>query len=423
MRPLAWSLLVVGGAIAWAAAKGQDLSAYLPYGIPGYETALVPLRPHPRYDPVGLHAGTFTLHPQLEEGLAYDSNVFGAANGAQGSWVLGTHPSLQLGSTGSHDSIGGFFSLDDCRYLNTPSQSRLDWTGSLGGTLDVGEDKLTLAAAHLRLHQDRTQLDAVPSDEPVGYQLNDVRASYAAVLGRVSLVPALDVSTYNYEATTILGLPASQSYRDRVVVQGGLTAKYELATARNLVVVLRGLDTVYTQAQPGQPTRDSTGWIALAGIDTKLDGLWRIRVLAGWEERQFAAAQYGSHSAPVAEADVVWSPSRLTTVTATLARTIEDAAQEGVAGYTYTTARLTVDYDYRPNVLLQGFASVQQANYLQGGGSQVGTSVGGSVTWLLNRHMRLQASDTFAAMRGSAPSQTGGSYNRNMTLLTLGFGL
>ncbi|MGH7153636.1 MAG: outer membrane beta-barrel protein, partial [Acetobacteraceae bacterium] len=302
--------------------------------------------------------------------------------------------------------------------------SRTDWTASAGGTISIGRDQLTLAAAHLLLHQDRTQIDALPTDQPVAYQVNDLRASYAMTLSRISLTPSVEATSYDYASTTIMGQPASQSYRNRVLVQGGVTASYQAAPSRNLLVVLRGLDSHYTQPQADAPSRDSTGWVALAGIDTKLDGLWRIRVLAGWEGREFASPQYGNHSAPVAEADIVFSPTGLTTITGTLARTIEDAAQEGVAGYVDTSGRLTIDHEYARNIMLQGYGSVQHAAYLQGGGSQTGYGLGGSVTWLLNRHIRVSATEDFTAMRGAAPGQSGsGSFNRNVTLLTIGFGL
>ena len=66
----------------------------------------------------------------------------------------------------------------------------------------------------------------------------------------------------------------------------------------------------------------------------------------------------------------------MTTVTATLTRSMEDAAQETVAGYTYTSARLVVDHEYLRNVLLQASVGVQRADFLQGGGHQTGFSAG-----------------------------------------------
>ena len=123
--------------------------------------------------------------------------------------------------------------------------------------------------------------------------------------------------------------------------------------------------------------------------------------------------------------DANWSPSGLTTITGTLTRSIEDAAQEGVAGYTYTSARLEIDHEYLRNVLLHGGASLQRADFLQGGGAQTSYSVAAGVTWLMNRRMRISATEAFTDLRSTQgqPASLGGSYFRAVTLLTLGLGL
>jgi hypothetical protein len=430
-RWLGWSLLVAGGALGWAAAAdGQDLSGYFPQGVPGYDTApgvTVQSRARPQYDPVGVRAGSFLLYPQVDLGVGYDSNLFGTApmpGKNPGSWVFNTSASLRANSVWGRDSLGGYFSVDHADDLDLPSQSRTDWTGSAGGTVNINEDQLTLGAAHLSLHQAPTAIDALPTDEPVPYQVNDLRASYVHDFDRLSLTPDLDFTTYRFGNTTIGGVPALQAYRDRDVLEAGLTARYPVAPLRTILFVLRGTGTHYTQPQPGAPSRNSTGGLALIGVE-RGDGVWDLRLLAGWEQRDFVAPQYRAHGAPAAEADVTWSPSGLTTVTGTLSRTIEDAAQEGVAGYTNTTARLVIDHEYLRNVLLNGFASLQHAAFLEGGGTQTLFGLGGGVTWLMNRHVRLSGTETFFDMRsiqgGSAPSS--GSYLRSLTLLTLGLGL
>ncbi len=204
-----------------------------------------------------------------------------------------------------------------------------------------------------------------------------------------------------------------------------VTTRYELTPQRNLLVVIRALGSDYVAPQPGQPTRNSTGYQALFGFGDDSDAVWRYRVLVGWEVRDFAASQFGSHQAPVAEGELIWSPSGLTTVAATLTRSIEDAAQEDVAGYTYTSARLTLDHEYRRDVLLRLSAGVQRADFLQGGGQADGFTVGAGVTWLLNRHMRLSADYGFTDQRSTSNPTlpTAGSYTRSIGLLTLRFAL
>ena len=205
-----------------------------------------------------------------------------------------------------------------------------------------------------------------------------VRASYRIALNRWSVTPSVAFSSYRYAATTIDGTPASQSYRDRNVVQGAVTTRYELSPQRDLLFVTRALAVNYTAPQVGQPTRNSDGYQVLTGLSDETGAVWQYRLLLGWEMRAFHAAQYGTRQAPIAEAAVSWNPSGMTTVTATLTRSIEDAAQEGIVGYTYSKARVGVDHEYLRNVLLQAYASYQHADYLPSGGSANSLSLGGA---------------------------------------------
>ena len=165
-----------------------------------------------------------------------------------------------------------------------------------------------------------------------------------------------------------------------------MTTRYELSPQRNLLLVTRVLGVHYVEPQQGAPTRNSTGYQVLVGIGDDDDAVWRYRVLLGWEVRAFRAAQYSTHSAPMAEAALIWSPGGMTNVTATLTRSIEDAAQEGIVGYTYTRARIVMDHEYLRNVLLQTSASVQRADYLPAGGHARSFSLGAGATWLINRN-------------------------------------
>ncbi len=134
-------------------------------------------------------------------------------------------------------------------------------------------------------------------------------ASYLIDLGRLSLTPSLAFTTYNYDSTTIFGVPSSQAYRDRDVVQGAVTTRYQLSPQHDLLLVTRALGVNYTAPQPGQPTRNSTGYEVLVGLADEAGAVWQYRALVGWEMRAFAASQYSTHQAPIVEAAVTWNPS------------------------------------------------------------------------------------------------------------------
>jgi hypothetical protein len=407
-------------------AVAELITGVFPDGVPGYdddEGVTVETRLHPEQMPLGLREGAFEFLPQLDESFGYSSNALSGPY-RRGSWEIGTAPSLAIASGWSRDSFGALFSVNDTRYLSVPSQDRTDVTAAVGGRLDVGEDKLTLAAAHLVQHEDQAALDTIASDQPIEFQLDDIRASYAMTRGRWSIEPALQATNWTYDNTSIQGVPTSEAYRDRLVVQGGVTVRYELAPLRTVLFVARAIAQDYTQTPPGHASPNSTSYQVLAGIDYEDDPVWRWRLLIGGEARTFSSKLYRQQNTLIAEAGVGWSPSGLTTVNATVSRETGDAAQEGVSGMTYTSARLTIDHEYLRDLLFRAYLGFQRADFFQGG-YQVGTTAGFGVTWVMNRSARLSFTYDQTDVRGSnIPTDTlATGYSRGVGLVTMRLGL
>ena len=419
MVALATGLLIGGRAGA------ELLSALFPEGVPGYDAApgvTVRSRARPGYEPLGVPAGAFMLWPRVEQAIGYDDNVLGGPH-KRGSAVVRTEPSLLLTSRWSRDSLGAYVSASDTRFPGLSSQDRTDVSLSVGGSVEIGSDRLTLAAAHVQRHQDRSALDALASDRPVAVRVDDVRASYTLNFGRWTLTPAMEAASWHFGGTTILGNPVSQAYRDRTVVQGSATMRYELAPLRNLVMVGRAIGQSYDTQSANQPRLDSTGYQFLTGIDYDDDTVWRYRLLLGGAQRQFAVLR--PHTDFIGEAEAIWSPDGMTTVRATVSRSVEDAAQEGVAGFTYTSGRLAIDHEYFRSVLLSAAGGLQLAEFSQNGGRQSGYSAGAGVTWMVNRMVRVSLTHDLAGITGSRtlPGSLSGDHTRQQTLLRLRLGL
>jgi hypothetical protein len=237
------------------------------------------------------------------------------------------------------------------------------------------------------------------------------------------------VTSYNFSNTSFLGVPVIERQRDRNQYQEQLTVRYELRPQTHLVGVIRPTQVDYTNSVNGVRNPSSSGVAILGGLDYVGEGIWRYRALVGYQTRSFART-YKSRSAPVAEADVTWNPSGLTTVTGLLSRTIEDAGSEDITGYTYTGARLSVDHEYHRNILVRAYVQLQNATYQQRNTEQTIYQTGVSATWLLNRYARLVASYDFlestrtgsTTSSASAGSPSTGSYSRNLYLLRIEFG-
>jgi hypothetical protein len=414
------AICVAGKAVA------ELMSALFPDGVPGYGTddgVTVQTRLHPEQMPLGVREGAFEFLPQLDQSSGYTSNALPGPY-RRGSLELVTSPTLSVASNWSRNAIGAMVSVQDTRYLALPSQNRTDVTVSAGGRLDIGNDKLTVAAAHIAAHEDRSQLDTIASDRPIAFDLDDVRASYALNDGRWSVVPNVQVTNWTYDPTTLLGIPASQAYRDRLVTQGGVSVSYEFSPLRSVMLVVRAVHQAYTQTPAGQPSPDSTAYQVLAGVDYDDNAVWHLRALVGGESRRFTNPLFPTQNNLIAEASAAWSPTGLTTVTAMVSRDTEDAEQEGVSGLVYSSAKLTIDHEYLRNLLFRASIGLQRADFFQGG-HQIGTTAGFGITWVMNRDMRLLFTYDQTDLHGSTiPTDalvTG--YSRGVGLMTLRLGL
>jgi len=425
-------LAAVGAPCALLAqpAAAQVLDQYLPPNIPGYATELgvtVQSRLRPDYEPLGIRAGSVIIRPNMSESLGYNDNALGTTQ-SHGSMEAETQATLAANTDWNRNGLSAYFNVDDLHYPEQPSQNQTNWIAGVGGFYEFGRDRLELGYTHFNLNQGPTAIDSFSLQLPVTYRVDDVRASYTTQFGRFSVTPNAEFSYYNFDNTVVGGQPFSQQFRNRDMIQGGLTTRYEFSAQRNAVLVVRGYDTRYITPQIGQPKRDNSGFAVLGGIEYLWSGALRFRALVGYEQREYTSSAYKTQTAPVAEASVIWTPTELTTVTGTLSRIIEDAADETVTGYTYTTFRGVVDHELLRNVLLQGHAGVQAADYQQGGGTQTIYNVGVNATWLLNRNLQLRASYDYtnSSSSGTTAATNGpnsGDYNSNIYLLTLGVAL
>ena len=419
------------------------LNNYFVSGIPGYGTQLgttVLSRARPEYDPLGIRVGDFIIRPEVDESVGYNSNIIGQVP-AQGSFTEETSASLNFASDWARDSLGGAFNVTNLQVPGLPSQSTTSWSMALGGTYQIGNDTLTLAASHLTAFILPYSLDVVSFNKPgvlyfapIPYSVNDVRVSYNTVHGNFSIQPAFDFTNVSFGTTQyfglngftvpaavggfVLGQPEDLGYLNHNTYTGSITARYEYAPLRDVLFVVRGANIQYASSSSllyGQ-NRSGNAIDMLAGVDYTADGVWRYRALVGYEVRQYA--NYPTHSAPVFEGNVIWQPSGLDTVTLEALRTIEDAVDLDVAGFMYTSGRLQWEHELRRNILLTAYGSIQHASYLQtAGGAESFFGAGGGVTYLMNRNVHVAL--TYDWVDHNGVNGFGPNYLQNVALLQL----
>ena len=423
-RSVPWLQLVLVGSLCALSSEtgGQELEGFLPAGLPivaSPSSVTILNRPRPDFDSPGVKAGTFVVHPTWSEGLGFDTNPL-AGGGQAGSAFASTQASVSVVSDWLRNSIGASVSVDDRRYLQLHQLSRTDDTISAGGRYDVGSlDHLVLSGTHSDLHIEPTGIDAISTQVAVPYQVNTITASYLWNLSRLSFEPFAIVTDSTYSSIRTNGVLQSNTFLDNTTFSQGVTTRYELSPLRHAVFVVRSSESAFSHPLAGSPRRDSVSVSVLGGLDYVADGIWRYRALAGYQVRDYSASSYKSHSAPIVEADVIWSPSLLTTVEANVNRRIVDSNDPTVADYTDTTAKLQVEHEVRRDVLASAHVSYEQALFQNGGGQQTIVSAGTGVSWLLNRNLKLSANYEHA----QSISGTRASYSDDTVLLGLTLGI
>ena len=442
-------IVILRGALVLAAfpAHAQYIESFFQPTVPGFDrqagvTVLSRLRP--LYEQPGIRLGSFVANGSLDERVGFDSNITGIKGGPSSALVR-TTPQVSAVSDWSRNRLGVSAGLDNYSYLSASKQDYTNYNASIGGGYTIGRHDLNVGYSHLRLHQLGTDIGAIATSTPIAYDVDAIRGDYTFDAGRFSFIPNVDARLYQFGTGVVGGQPTSQSYRDRTVLTGGVTTRYELSDQRSALLIVQGSSSHYVRPQPGATSNNSKTVLMLAGIDYQATGPWRYRLLVGGEVRDFESPRFSTRAAPVVVASLIWTPTGLTTLTGTVRREIEDVQAEGTAGYTYTTVQLIADHELRRNVLLQGRSSFQAAEYLQGGGSSTSVTVGGGATWLVNRRLRVYADYDFTRQTGSgggavttvgAPSLvltpgissqlntvTTGNYSRNLVLFGVRIGL
>jgi hypothetical protein len=384
-------------------------AALFPETIPGYNQELGLTLPTvaqlgPASQGLGLRAGPALILPGLAEDTRYDSNVLGVRHGP-GSQIVETAPSVTLDADYSRARVGAFVGLDNSEYFQTKNQSHTDFKAALGGSAAIGRGEATLAYSHLSLHDDPTAIGAIPSSTPTPFTLDDIRASFDLAMGRAALRPFVDASRWSYGQSDVGGVQTSQAYRDRDVLQAGLAGRFNLGERRDVLATVSVNRNDYLNSSAASPAPSSTDVLALGGLDYELNGAFRLRLMAGLQARQFDKRVFQSRVAAVGQFSAIWTPQRTTTVTLTVARSLEDLAQEDTGGTIYTRAEVEVSHELKRDLVLRTRVGVQSAQFLQVGGTQAQIYGKTGFEWTVNRYVKMLGD--IQAQRSSSPIDTG----------------
>lgn len=380
-------------------ARAQIVEQYFPTDLPAYESDIT--LPMPDHDPRVAHGQGFrvdglTIGTSASEAVGYDSAPLGSFGRSSPTVVTGANVSLN--SDWSRGAIGAQIGVDDHRYTSTPIANYTNWNTALGGSLNIGRDRVSLGYDHINQNLAPTELGVLGITAPVPYSDDDERLTVDIPFSRFRLTPAFEHQQFSF-SNLLTPIPLNYSTNDHDIWSGALTGVYALSKGRNLVAMIRGTSADYVRN--GTFSRnDYNDVIGFVGVNIQANAVIGIRALIGAESRDFRFQPSQTSTIPTAELDLTWQPTRLTTVLLWFSREFQDPTFPFASTEVTTSGRAEIEHSIRRNVELRGFVSVGSSNYgtdnstlltaRSANSSQLLTTLGFEGEWTVNRHIALK---------------------------------
>lgn len=375
--------------------------------------------------PTGILVRSFTVLPSIEVAGEYIDNIYRQETNTRGDFLERLSPKLAIESRWSRHALGFLASSDMAFYNDYSSEDYQNFNLDLHGRIDVQRNSYaTLQGGMSRLIQLRGSPDDRFGKEPtiyydyfgvfdyfhrfnrlavnVGhridyYTFNDVAGASGATAANLNIDPTVSAQEEAYYL--------HNTDRNFVANATHLRLGYQLKTGYEAFV--RG---TYISKQYDQVTddfgyqRSSNGYGIDAGVGFDLTAVLKGDVFVNYLYQDYDDPRLESTSGIGGGMDLVWTPTRLTTVKGSFVSRIDETSLAGVSGYYSRMFILSVDHELRRNIILSAKAGYGSNDYngsqvnINGnpttGGTQRNENVflaGAAVKYLINRNFYARA--------------------------------
>lgn len=356
--------MVVSPALYIPVARAQLAQQYFPSELPGYSadsTGSISLREVLQHRHTGIPVGAYILKPTASQQFGYSTSILGAPHTSSASLV--TSAGLGVNSNWSRHAIGASMSVTNQAYPSISAANFTNWSAAAGGMLNLRRDTLSLGYTHSLRHLSATDLGNFGIGYPVPYSTDDVRMSYHKNWTRFALIPTASYDNYSFGQSqgklpaASRNLSSLSHQLETQVLQG----RFEISKGNALVAVLRGSEAQFTP-HAGQLSSDYISGGGFLGIDLRADPVLQYRLLAGGETRRFIRGGGRPVTTPTAEAQILWMPDKLNTLTFSGQRGLFDPTSPFSRNQVMSTAQIIWDRELRKDVFFHGGVSYSRTD-------------------------------------------------------------
>ena len=346
-------------------------------------------RSRPEYDAKGIPLGAFRLFPSLDASANYDDNVLRTPT-ATSDWFFEEAPSRRLVSQWGRHFLEIYGGLDNYNYASLSRLNLTDWTVGGDGRYDISRAMdLSAAVSYGEYHEQ------LSSPNTVGFQKSSNRydKTHADATGRFqpnrlgfSIGGSYD--RFDWKNTPkIGGGTLFNTDRNEDEYQGFAKVNYDFSPGYSGYI--KGLydarDFDLHLDRTGVD-RSSHGYRVDAGVNLQLTHLLAGEIYVGYLDQQYQAplkdvsgVDYG--------VNLDWFATPVLTVHLNGAHQINDVVLSGTSASDDKLIKLSADYEFRYNVILQGYVSYTDSTLTGTARDDEYPGAGIGVKYLLNEYM------------------------------------
>jgi hypothetical protein len=421
----------LAAAISPLSANAQDITNIQPapeYSR-GFNTA-VRERAHPEWDPIGIHAGSFDVQPEVIVTTTFTDNEKDVSSGKQSDLIFQLDPRLSFSSNWSRHAISGGLWYTRDQNTNVTSDSANEYGGSLAGKLDIYNDLILVGrfeAGHLVDPSSDPDAPADRSERPM-YDRQFGQLVLTKNLPRLQIQGTLNVVNYTFDSVRN-AVGVSSSFSDRNSRYSNAVGKVTYALSPEVGFFVGALVDKTTRPSNAGFNDNSSGYTLGVGSNFDLSRLARGEIQIGYFNEGYERSGLSSDSGLNVEANVQYFPTELTTLSFSLSRSALTSGRTNdtalsqlpfavAVGGVATAGGATIDHELLRNVILSANVAAGQAEFTGIDRRDKSFSTGFGATYLMNRLIGLDLSYQY---RNYDSTGTGArrSYDDNRLLLTV----
>lgn len=335
------------------------------------------------FAPLGVRAGSFIFYPSVEAVGGYSSNANQSATDSQSSKFVSLAPAMGIRSDWSRHSLNVDLRGSYTVYTDLSEDAEQDFQGNAQLDFDVTRRTRFGLSGGYQITDDEDYTDETYSaGATLSHTFNRLTAS---------LRGETEIKDYSDRrgSTGSIAQDTAADYQERRL---GLRLSYEFTDRLNLFADGSVNEREFDQARDLNGTlRGSNGYEAKVGVEFSPTGKLSGDIAVGYLEQYPDEPSFNDISAFVFDANLIWRPTGLTTVSLSASTEPGETTLPGSPGYIDRKAGVEVRHAIRRNILLHAGASYEITEFEEIDIDEETTEITGGIEYLLNRNWALTA--------------------------------